>query len=73
MSSTIILLGMAMLLCASTRPAGKSRPSRFQHLKGWEKLFGILAVVMTLLIILNPEFLALGLVGFQKTVHRILS
>lgn len=35
---------------------------RFQHLNGWEKLIGVLAVFMALLIILNPEFLALGLV-----------
>ena len=35
---------------------------RFQHLNGWQKLIGVLAVVMALLIVLNPEFLALGLV-----------
>jgi hypothetical protein len=60
---TIILLGLALLACASTRSPDRTRRSRFQHLKGWQKLFGVLAVILTLLIILNPEFLALGLIG----------
>lgn len=41
----------------------KTKPSRFQHLKGWQKIFGVLAVILTLLIIVNPELLALGLLG----------
>ncbi len=60
---TIILLGLAVLAYASTRSPDKTKPSRFQHLKGWQKVFGVLAVVVALLIILNPEFLALGLIG----------
>ena len=60
---TIILLGLALLAYASTRSLGKTKQSRFQHLKGWQKIFGVLAVILTLLIILNPEFLALGLIG----------
>jgi hypothetical protein len=60
---TIILFGLAMLAYASTRSPAKIKLSRFPHLKGWQKLFGGVAVVMTLLIILNPEFLALGLLG----------
>jgi hypothetical protein len=36
---------------------------RFRHLNGWQKLIGVLAVVMALLIILNPEFLVLGLMS----------
>lgn len=35
----------------------------FQHLQGWQKVLGLLAVAMTLVIVLNPEFLALGLLG----------
>src|SRR5262245_18231647 len=35
----------------------------FQHLEGWRKVLGVLAIVMTLLIVLNPEFLALGIIG----------
>ena len=32
-------------------------------MKGWQKLFGVLALVLTVLILLNPDFLALGLLG----------
>jgi uncharacterized membrane protein YkgB len=60
---TIILIGLVILAYASTRSPNKTKLSRFQHLKGWQKLFGVLAVVMALLILLNPEFLALGLIG----------
>ena len=60
---TIILLGLVVFAYASTRSQDKTKPSRFQHLKGWQKIFGVLAVILTLLIILNPELLALGLLG----------
>jgi len=60
---TIILFGLVMLIYASAWSADKTKSSRFQHLQGWQKLFGVLALVMTLLIVLNPEFLALGLLG----------
>jgi len=60
---TIILLGLAVFVYASTWSLDKTKLSRFQHLKGWQKLFGVLAIVVALLIILNPEFLALGLIG----------
>ena len=61
--TTIVLLGLAMLAYASTRSPDKTRPSRFQHLRGWQKIFGILAVIPTLLIILNPDTVAFGLFG----------
>src|SRR5882672_9599923 len=60
---TIILLGMAVLACTSTRSSDNIRLSRLQHLNGWQKLFGVVAFVMALLIIFNPEFLALGIIG----------
>src|ERR1043166_8012360 len=60
---TIILLGLAILAYASTWSSNKTQPSRFQHLKGWQKIFGVLAVSFALLVVLNPEFLALGLIG----------
>ena len=62
-SRIIILLGLAILACAITRSAGKTRLTWFRHLKGWQKIFGVAAVVLTLLMILNPEFIALGLFG----------
>lgn len=61
--ATIILLGLAMLAYASIRSPDKTKLTWFQHLKGWQKIFGVVAVILTLLIVLNPEFLALGLLG----------
>lgn len=60
---TILLLGLALLAYASVRSPNKTLPARFPHLKGWQKVFGVLASIFTLFIILNPEFLALGLLG----------
>ncbi len=37
--------------------------ARSQHLKGSQKLFGVIAVVCGVLILLQPEFFALGLFG----------
>ena len=58
--ATIILLGLAVIVYASARSTDKGLASRFQHLKGWHKIFGVLAMVLSMLIILNPELLALG-------------
>src|SRR5262245_20734451 len=61
---SILLLGLVIVLaCALTRAQGRIKPAWSQHLKGWQKLFGAIAVVVTLLIIINPEFLAMGLLG----------
>ena len=61
-TTILILLGLAIIACASTRSKGVA-PPRSQHLKGWQKLFGTVAVILALLILLNPELLALGLLG----------
>ena len=62
---TLILLGLAVLVLvyAGTRSMDESRASRFQHLKGWHKIFGVLATVVGVLIILNPELLVVGLIA----------
>ncbi|MGH7954226.1 MAG: hypothetical protein ACREFE_20215 [Limisphaerales bacterium] len=60
MRHTIIILAcLAFGAYAITRRSGE----RFAHLKGWEKLFGLIAVVLVVLILMNPDFLALGLLG----------
>jgi uncharacterized membrane protein YkgB len=60
----ILLLGLFIVLtCGLTRAQGKVNPAWSQRFKGWQKLFGAIVVVLALLIILNPEFLALGLLG----------
>ena len=61
--TTIILFGLAMFVFASTRSSNKTRTTWFQQLRGWQKALGIVAAILTLLIVLNPEFLAVGLLG----------
>jgi hypothetical protein len=39
------------------------RPAWFDHLNGWQKIFGLIAVMLAVLILMNPDFLALGLLG----------
>lgn len=62
-TTPVILIGIAIIAYAFPPAPGRQQPAWFQHLIGWQKLFGAVAVVLTLLIILNPEFLALGLLG----------
>jgi hypothetical protein len=59
---TIILLSLALAATAFAR-SQRSKPAWFRHLKGWQKLLGVVALVTALIILLNPEFLALGLLG----------
>lgn len=60
---TLVLLGLAMFIIASIRSRNKAGPSWFQQLRGWQKLVGIVAAVLVLLFLLNPEFLFLGFIG----------
>jgi hypothetical protein len=39
------------------------KPAGSQPLKWWQKLAGGVAVILAVLIVINPEFLALGLLG----------
>jgi len=59
----IILLGMAILAYALSRVPDRIKPAWSQRLEGWQTLFGVVAVILALLIIISPEFLALGLLG----------
>src|SRR5208282_1814813 len=54
-----ILAGLAFTACAFFRRLQR----RFEHLNGWQKLFGLIAVFLAVLILMNPDFLALGLLG----------
>ena len=58
-----ILLGLAILAFAFTRVRNKTRPAQPQRLKWWQKLVHVIAVILAVLIVLNPEFLALGILG----------
>ncbi len=55
-TTRLILFGLALLAFGLTR-------TRSQPLRGWQKLFGVIAVVFATLMLLQPEFLALGLLG----------
>jgi hypothetical protein len=59
----LLVLGLAILAYAFTRAPGGIKPTGSQPLEGWQKLLSLVAVIMAVLIIINPEFLALGLVG----------
>jgi hypothetical protein len=51
-----MFLWLAMIAFAVTR-------ARMLRLQGWQKLFGVIALVCAVVILLQPEFLALGLFG----------
>lgn len=59
----VILLGLALLACAFFRAPERKKPAWANRLIGWQKLLGIVAFIMALLIVMNPEFLALGILG----------
>jgi hypothetical protein len=58
-----ILLGLAILAYALTRVLDRIKPAGSQPLKWWQKLAGGVAVILAILIVINPEFLVLGLLG----------
>lgn len=58
----IILAGFVLIACMFVRRSERMRPW-FAHLSGWQKLFGLIAVILAVLILINPDFLALGLLG----------
>lgn len=47
----------------SIRSRNKSKPNWFRHLSGSQKIFGVVAFLLALVILMNPEFLALGFLG----------
>ena len=59
----IVLLGFALLATAFIRLPRGIEPSWLQRLGRWQKLLGVVAFCLALLIVLNPEFLALGVLG----------
>jgi hypothetical protein len=64
MNTTIafILLALILLACALRR-SSRIEPVWSQHRKGGQKVFTLAAVIMAILIVMNPEFLALGILG----------
>jgi hypothetical protein len=62
-NTEIILLCLGILAYASTRSSRGTGQTRLPQIRGWQKVFGVIAVVLAFLILLNPDFLALGLLG----------
>jgi hypothetical protein len=58
-----IIFGLAMFACVLTRLPDKYKPAWARRLNSWQTLIGLVAVVAAILIIMNPEFYALGLLG----------
>jgi len=61
-TTTILLVAMTLLACIYSR-SSRTKPAWSGQLKGWQKVFGLVAAIVALLILINPEFLALGLLG----------
>jgi hypothetical protein len=61
-----ILILVALILAMLWIGKGESKhsgPRWAEHLRGWQIIFAAAAFVAVLLMMLNPEFLALGLLG----------
>lgn len=52
----LIVMGFVLVALALQR-------ARSQTLRGWQKVFGVIAFVFAVVLLLQPEFLALGLFG----------
>jgi hypothetical protein len=64
MQLTPTILAFVILACLLlTQVSGTFKAASFRPFTGWQKLAGAIALILALLIVLNPEFLALGLVG----------
>lgn len=61
----MMFLGLAVLAFLYARMQKRLlRPqSGGRQLQGWHKIFGVVAVLLVMLILLNPELFALGLLG----------
>ena len=67
-----ILLGLAILAYAFNRVSHRIRPASFQRLTWSQKLFGAVAVILVVLIVINPEFLAFGFLGDAAFVDLLV-
>src|SRR5581483_12166261 len=59
MRQIIFIAALALLASAFNRRFQK----KFEHLSGWQKMLGLVAIILAVLILFTPEFLALGLLG----------
>lgn len=57
------IIGLAFVGIALALLPEKYQPKWIQQLKWWQILIGLVATVVALLIVMNPEFYALGILG----------
>jgi len=62
MSPTIIF-GLTLFVFALIFLPDKYRPAWIHRLTSWQVLIGLVAVIMATLIVMTPEFYALGILG----------
>jgi hypothetical protein len=58
-----IIFGLALFAFVLTFLPDKYRPTWMHRLTWWQVLIGLVAVVAATLIVMNPEFYALGILG----------
>jgi hypothetical protein len=61
--TTVILLLVVGLAALALARLQRSQRGPFRNLKGWQKMLGLVAILMAVIVILNPDLLALGLLG----------
>ena len=57
------IFGLALFAYALTCVPDKYRPAWTHRLGSWQTLIGLVAVIAAILIVMNPEFYALGILG----------
>lgn len=65
------VLALAMLAYASTRILGPLKPAWSRRLGSWQAVIGVVATVAAILIVMNPEFYALGILGDSAFVDLL--
>jgi hypothetical protein len=61
--SPTTVIGVVLLVFALAFVPDKYKPMWIYRLSWWQVLIGLIATVAALLIVMNPEFLALGILG----------
>src|ERR1039458_7690401 len=61
--SPTIMFGLALFVFALTFLPDKYRPTWIHRLNSWQALIGLVAVIAATLIVMTPEFYALGILG----------
>jgi hypothetical protein len=61
--SPIIIYGLALFIFALAFLPDKYRPSWIHRLTSWQVLIGLVAVIIATVIVMTPEFYALGILG----------